>query len=139
MIHAESLLGVIGEGDLNIGGNTTGSLRSPGLLPRHYSPKAKLIVTTWTDEEELLARVATVAFPLEKTHVIAHTHIPLGGKFGRVAVIPHDPEAYARAIYAELHQCDEAGAELIVVEAVPDGPEWRGITDRLSRAAQSSP
>ncbi len=41
----------------------------------------------------------------------------------------------ARAIYAELHQCDEAGAELIIVETTPPGKEWRGIADRLNRAA----
>ena len=41
-----------------------------------------------------------------------------------VSVIPHDAEAFARALYAELHRCDEAGAEWIVVEAPPDLPEW---------------
>jgi L-threonylcarbamoyladenylate synthase len=70
-------------------------------------------------------------------HVVAHTRIPSGAGFGRVSVIPHDPAAFARAIYAELHQCDEAGAELIVVEALPDTPEWRAIADRLRRAAAS--
>ncbi|HYV28085.1 MAG TPA: Sua5 family C-terminal domain-containing protein, partial [Candidatus Eisenbacteria bacterium] len=68
-------------------------------------------------------------------HVIAHTHIPFLSGIGRVAVIPHDPEAFARAIYAELHQCDEAGAEVIVVEGLPETHEWRAIADRLKRAA----
>ena len=52
-----------------------------------------------------------------------------------MSVIPHDADAFARAIYAELHRCDEAGAELIVVEALPTGIEWRAISDRLNRAA----
>jgi L-threonylcarbamoyladenylate synthase len=52
-----------------------------------------------------------------------------------VSVIPHDAEAFARAIYAELHHCDAAGAELIVVEKPPESPEWAGIADRLQRAA----
>jgi L-threonylcarbamoyladenylate synthase len=52
-----------------------------------------------------------------------------------VSVIPHDPVAFARAIYAELHECDRAGAELIVVEALPPGPEWLAIGDRLQRAS----
>jgi L-threonylcarbamoyladenylate synthase len=56
-------------------------------------------------------------------------------QFARISVIPHDPEAFARAIYAELHQCDEAGAELIVLEAVPETTEWNGVRDRLNRAA----
>ena len=53
----------------------------------------------------------------------------------RVSVVPHAPEPYARALYAELHACDQTGADVIVVEAVPEGPEWRGIADRLRRAA----
>ena len=44
-------------------------------------------------------------------------------------------EAFARAIYAELHHCDEAGAELIVIEDIPNTSEWRAIGDRLKRAA----
>jgi L-threonylcarbamoyladenylate synthase len=52
-----------------------------------------------------------------------------------VSVIPHDAQAFARAIYAELHACDEAGAQLIVVEKLPEGPEWRSIADRLNKAA----
>jgi L-threonylcarbamoyladenylate synthase len=70
-----------------------------------------------------------------KCHVIAHTHIPSAEDFAGVSVIPHDAEAFARAIYAELHRCDEAGAELIVVEALPDAPEWRAIAERLQRAS----
>jgi L-threonylcarbamoyladenylate synthase len=50
-------------------------------------------------------------------------------------VIPHDAEAFARAIYAELHRCDDAGAEWIVVEAPPEAPAWSAISDRLRRAA----
>jgi L-threonylcarbamoyladenylate synthase len=54
-----------------------------------------------------------------------------------VSVIPHDAEAFARAIYAELHRCDELGAELIVVEQPPETTEWRAISDRLKRASAS--
>jgi L-threonylcarbamoyladenylate synthase len=54
-----------------------------------------------------------------------------------VSVIPHDAEAYARAIYAELHRCDAEGATCIVVEALPAGPQWRAIVDRLQRASST--
>ena len=69
------------------------------------------------------------------THVIAHRRIPSGKGFGRVSVIPDDAKAFARAIYAELHRCDEEGARFIVVEAVPETTEWHAINDRLRRAA----
>jgi L-threonylcarbamoyladenylate synthase len=67
--------------------------------------------------------------------VLAHTRIPVGQDLGNVSVIPHDPEAFARALYAELHRCDAAGARWIIVEAVPDAPPWRAVADRLARAA----
>jgi L-threonylcarbamoyladenylate synthase len=134
MIHEQALLAVTGE--LAVGASESPEvLKSPGLLRRHYSPKAKLVVWFWKDEAELRMRAADCGVRSSRVHVIAHTRIPSGGGLGRVSVIPHDPAAFARAIYAELHECDAAGAELIVVEALPDDPEWRAIADRLRRAA----
>jgi L-threonylcarbamoyladenylate synthase len=49
--------------------------------------------------------------------------------------MPHDADAFARALYGTLHRCDATGAELIVVEQPPATPEWSGIADRLRRAA----
>ena len=134
MIHEQALLAVTGE--LAAGaGEIPGVLKSPGRLRTHYSPKAKLVVWSWKDEGELKVRSVECGVRTSSVHVIAHTRIPSGAGFGRVSVIPHDAAAFARAIYAELHQCDEAGAELIVVEALPEDPDWRAIADRLRRAA----
>jgi L-threonylcarbamoyladenylate synthase len=134
MIHEQALLAVTGK--LALGASESAEvLRSPGLLRKHYSPKAKLVVWSWTDEAELRVRSAKCGVRSSKVYVVAHTRIPSGEGFGRVSVIPHDATAFARAIYAELHECDEAGAELIVVEAPPDASEWRAVADRLRRAA----
>jgi L-threonylcarbamoyladenylate synthase len=110
-------------------------LRSPGQLPKHYSPNARLVLLDWQDDKELRLRLSTFKAHPSKVHVIAHTQIPSCEHLGRVSVLPHDAEAYARALYAELHQCDEAGAELIVVETPPPTAEWQAIADRLRRAA----
>jgi len=134
MVHEQALLAVTGELAVGIS-QSPEVLKSPGLLRKHYSPKAKLVVWSWRDEAELRVRSAECGVRSARVHVVAHTRIPAGAGFGRVSVIPHDPAAFARAFYAELHQCDEAGAELIVVEALPDGPDWRAIADRLRRAA----
>lgn len=139
MIHAESLQAVASDSGLRVAesgpANGTGPLRSPGRLPRHYSPRAKLVTLSWRDEQDLRSKIKNRKLKMEKTHVIAHAVIPGGIEPARVSVIPHDPEAFARAIYAELHRCDEAGAECIIVEALPDTPPWRAIADRLQRAA----
>jgi L-threonylcarbamoyladenylate synthase len=134
MIHEESLAAALGT-EFATGPVGEGSgLRSPGMLARHYSPQARLVVCAWSDDADLKAQLAGGP-SWRAIHVIAHTRIPLGGEFGRVSVIPHDAEAFARAIYSELHHCDDAGAEWIVVEALPPGPEWRAIADRLRRAS----
>lgn len=112
--------------------------RSPGMLPRHYAPKARLRMITWKDEAELTRKTQSFGAPFAKVHVICHEVIPGPAGFGRVAVIPNDPEAYARALYAELHASDEQGAELILVEEVPRGGVWEGIRDRLTRASAES-
>ncbi len=135
MIHVESLAAVCGKVQSS-GFKVRGSeLRSPGLLKKHYSPKAKLVVLSWRDEADLKFQLVTCYLSPVTCHVIAHTQIPSAENFAGVNVIPHDAEAFARAIYAELHRCDEAGAKLIVVEAPPELPEWSGIADRLKRAA----
>jgi len=137
MIHAESLAAVCGEvqSPKSKVQSPGSALRSPGLLKKHYSPKAKLLVLNWRDEMDLRSRLSTFNFQPSTCFIIAHTQIPSAENFAGVSVIPHDAEAFARAIYAELHRCDEAGADLIVVEAPPDLPEWSGIADRLRRAS----
>ena len=70
--------------------------------------------------------------------MVAYEKIPETNPYGRVAIIPHDEDAYARAIYAELHRSDELGAELIIVESLPSDPAWEGIRDRLTRASAES-
>ncbi len=111
-----------------------GILKSPGQLPRHYAPNARVLVLTWADAEDLESQIAYSRTPHDRVCVIAHSSVVPGTRFGRVSMLPHEPAAYARALYAELHACDADGAELIVMEAVPDEVAWQGIADRLARA-----
>lgn len=135
MIHRESLLAAgfpVVHADAP---NETEMFKSPGQLRKHYAPKAKLLILSWIDGPDLEFKIRNAKINPSECHVIAHSRIPSPEPFARVCVIPHDAEAFARAIYAELHHCDDTGAETIVVEAPPDAPEWVGITDRLRRAS----
>ena len=134
MIHEQALMAVTE--DLTLGfGDSEEVLKSPGQLAKHYAPKAKLMVLQWRNESDLNAQISAFKAQFPEPHVIAHTHIPSQSGFGSVSVVPHDAEAFARALYAELHRCDELGAGLIVVEAPPETSEWRAIADRLKRAS----
>jgi L-threonylcarbamoyladenylate synthase len=134
MIHRHALLAVVGS-LLGEPGDRSGPLKSPGLLQKHYAPRAKLTLGSWTDDTDLRALIQRLGFSPLQTQVIAHTHIPSAQGLGGVSLIPHDSEAFARAIYAQLHESDETGAELIVVETLPETDEWRALSDRLNRAA----
>jgi len=41
----------------------------------------------------------------------------------------------ARELFSVLHEFDDDGVQLILVEEPPDTPEWGGVHDRLRRAA----
>ena len=112
-----------------------GPLRSPGMLAKHYAPRARIWVGNWRDDRDLRDQLARAGVDSTTAHVLAHHVIPGERVASRVCVIPADAEAFARALYAEWHLCDSLGAKTIVMEAVPDGPEWRAIADRLVRAA----
>ena len=134
MISREEIEQALGR-EVAEGGSLEAHLKSPGLLKRHYSPRARLIVQSWIDEAELFSIARAARLPLSEIHVLAHEVFPRDGSFGRVAIIPQDAEAYARALYQELHRCDELGAQLILVEELPRGGAWTAIRDRLTRAS----
>ncbi len=91
-----------------------GAHASPGMHAFHYRPRTPL---------QLLA--ATEASP------------PGNGAWLRIGKeMPADAGAYAAALYAALHRLDEQDLDWIAVERPPDTPEWDGIRDRLTRAAQ---
>jgi L-threonylcarbamoyladenylate synthase len=129
MISAEELNATKG------GAGDRGVLQSPGLLEKHYSPRARVLLANWNGSKEAREAILRDGGKMETTHVIAYEKIPAEAGFAAVSVIPHDPEAYARALYAELHRCDQEKAELILIELPPATAEWEGIRDRLRRAA----
>ncbi len=135
MIHAATLASVTGRIATRTANPESSTLRSPGLLRKHYAPRAKLILLHWRDEADLRRQLATLHLPPATCFVLAYAQIPAGPDFANVSVMPHEAEAFARALYAALHRCDEEGARTIVVEAPPDTPEWSAVADRLHRAA----
>ena len=109
--------------------------RAPGRLERHYAPRTPLEVVPVDRLGSRLAalfhlRVAVLA-PAEVLQTLrAQPAVELAAS--------EDAVAYARELYANLHQLDQAAADRIVVSAPPNGPEWTAIHDRLRRAQAGS-
>ncbi|HKD86685.1 MAG TPA: L-threonylcarbamoyladenylate synthase [Terriglobales bacterium] len=96
---------------------------SPGMHPRHYSPRTKL----------LLVRDGEV--PEQGTGAYLRIHHPPRGIVREVVEMPPEPREYAARLYQTLHDLDVRGYDWIAVEAPPDTPEWEAVRDRLTRAA----
>ena len=109
--------------------------RVPGSLASHYAPRAPLKIVH-PDEIESYVRRQVVPPPVA---VLARRGRPRDSKVALWQVAPETPEDYARLLYATLRRLDAAGCRLIVVEALPQLPEWTAVRDRLDRAATPEP
>ena len=130
----ESVLGLVSADQC--GPKPTGeALRSPGLLERHYAPRARLFLTDHAGH--------SVGHLLEGVKAVGWLRLAPGAsptrqiRGLRIIEMPNDPTAYAARLYAALHELDEAGVDWILVDMPPSGDSWMAVHDRLRRAAQS--
>ncbi|HEY1066061.1 MAG TPA: L-threonylcarbamoyladenylate synthase [Pirellulales bacterium] len=112
-----------------------GPLASPGMLEKHYSPRAKLEIAP--DDGRL--RVAQHLAAGAKVGWI--TRGETSGRTDDVSPrlyqldLPAEAAGYAAEIYAALHTLDAAGVERLVVAALPSDDDWLAARDRLTRAS----
>lgn len=102
---------------------------SPGMLDRHYSPDATLVLVDAANVE------STVEAARANGNIVGALVITAPSPIGMVTRLPDSAVAYAARLYESLHHFDDAGCDIIVVERVPDGADWAGVRDRLERAA----
>jgi L-threonylcarbamoyladenylate synthase len=92
------------------------SPNSPGQYPRHYAPRAKVILVEKAREDSaaLVFGIPTASSQLQ---------------------MPLEPLEYSRLLYHYLHLLDGLGVPTIEVELPPLHPEWVAIHDRLRKAS----
>ena len=102
---------------------------SPGQMARHYAPRAPVRLYSHLTDAHFHAVALgdgkkLGVLSLEPTTLSAHE-----------IAMPLEPAAYARQLYAALHELDAAGVGLILIEDVPANAAWDAVRDRLQRAA----
>ncbi len=100
-----------------------GSHPSPGMHPRHYSPRTKV----------LLVRGGVV--PKQGRGAYLQLRVPPSRNVQRLVVMPVDSSDYASRLYGTLHQLDNEKLDWIAIENPDDTLEWEAVLDRLKRAA----
>ncbi len=105
--------------------------RVSGSLNAHYAPRTPLRLL---DRDGLLALDAAAAGGPIAAVVLGEAPgtAPAGVDW---VVMPADPVAYARRLYAVLRDLDAAGHALIVLQRPPADAAWQGVNDRIGRAA----
>jgi len=103
-----------------------GAHPSPGMHPRHYSPRTPLLL------------VKDGKLPgLGQGIYLQHQHLPSRESVQTIQMPAAAPD-YAAALYEILHQADAGNYNWIAVDLPPSTPEWEAIHDRLRRAASNS-
>jgi L-threonylcarbamoyladenylate synthase len=103
---------------------------SPGLDKKHYAPRTRMVISNSIEQCVQSAHLGPLVGVLSFRDVVAPS---LQCSFQRA--LGATPERAGRSLYSALHEADQAGLNTILVEAVPRGPQWAAIRDRLSRAA----
>ncbi len=113
--------GMISVGAVDVAQPSEGAYPSPGMHPRHYSPRTRLFLVD-----------SPLALPDRRG---AYVWWKKAGLTTCSRRMPRDPAAYAARLYDVLHQLDQENWPWIAVESPPLTPEWSAILDRLRRAS----
>jgi L-threonylcarbamoyladenylate synthase len=114
---------------------TTNVPRASGTLEAHYAPQTAMCMVT---KDRLLELLNALGESGRRCSVLCHSQLPQSESTETRPhvwkMLPADPVGYAHDLYAVLRDLDHANTALIVVEAIPEGPEWAAVADRLRRA-----
>jgi L-threonylcarbamoyladenylate synthase len=107
--------------------------RASGTLASHYAPRtpSRLVAP-----EQLAEALDAASARGERLAVLARAPERRPSQGLRWLAAPPDAASYAHDLYANLRALDAAGADLIMIEDVPDDGAWLAIRDRLTRATR---
>jgi L-threonylcarbamoyladenylate synthase len=117
----EALIGAVKMGE----DVPAGAHPSPGMHPRHYSPRTRLMLVKGGE------------VPSQGNGIYLQREHPSSRNDIDTIAMPLEAQEYATVLYEKLHQADAAGCDWIAIDAPPDGSAWEAVHDRLRRAASS--
>ena len=112
----------------------SGVPRTPGALPAHYAPRARVVLAE--DPGEVLARAVEGRDLGRKVGILGALKGPLPEGVADLT-LPADPGDQARGLYDRLREADCLGLDLVVALPPPPAGIGLAIRDRLGRAARA--
>ena len=111
--------------------------RVSGALDAHYAPRTPVVLI----KQQELQRVMNKLEASQQSFVLmtcGSSQLSLSSSALMTHQLPSDAKAYAHGLYAGLRLLDEKKAQVMLVELPPQNEAWRGVNDRLRRAAFDS-
>ncbi len=126
--------------EIIIGNGNNKTKKSPGMLKKHYAPKAKMIVVEEKNEKmfkNILKLASQFRDSGKKVGIISsqENSDKYPGYLVSVLGKGQDLETCARNLYTQLRKLDELKCEVIISENFADIGLGRAIMDRLRRAS----
>jgi len=106
--------------------------RVSGNLESHYAPRHRLLLVAPAHWDGVIGEQRG------RRAVLALRAQPAQDASARWIHAPRDSLRYGHDLYASLRALDACDCDLIIVEAPPEGTDWDGIRDRLTRAAAAA-
>jgi L-threonylcarbamoyladenylate synthase len=100
-----------------------------GNLVNHYQPKTTLVKMSY---EQILDHHKDSAFGNDT--ILIH-HSTFENLNVRMHLMPNDPVAYGKDLYAVLRELDQLAFDTIYIETPPQNFEWLAIEDRILKAS----
>jgi L-threonylcarbamoyladenylate synthase len=135
----EELIGTV---EVATAASPDGPAMSPGMQAVHYSPAARMIrfeadqigvAEDWCRRNSMQNLLILIIAEHDDSPSL-HNASNIAGS---LLYMPFEPTEYAQKLYAVLHNSDERGIDVVLVQMPPDVPSWTAVRDRLSRASKS--
>ncbi len=126
--------------EVSIANEDNKTKKSPGMLKKHYSPKAKLILVEGKNDK-MISNILSIASKYKKNGnkvgIIASSENSdkYIGYLVRVLGNANDLDTCARNLYKQLRLLDEMKCDIIISENYENKGIGRAIMDRLRRAS----
>src|SRR3989338_2945566 len=127
MITAEQIRTVLKQ-DIQLVHKASAS-RTHGMLASHYAPKTPTILVTSEKLLDIIRHKTCVVF--------AQQPQPKNTDHCHWIQMPEHATAYAQTLYHQMHAADALRYDYIIIEDVPNSPDWTAIHDRLQKAAHT--
>ncbi len=134
-VTPQDIADVLGEMPRLPDGTDASAPRASGTLKAHYAPRTPLALLPFDRLELLLDAAAQANEPVALVARASSARDWAVAPGVHFVAAPEDPQAYARELYSLLRALDRAEVARILVEQLPDTPEWVAVNDRLGRAA----